>query len=453
MGSQSMTRIVVLGGGFAGLYTARYLEKLFIGRKDVQITLVSRDNFLLITPLMFEVCSGTLDMGNCSISVREFLKAVIFVKANVDRVDLDRRSVRTSSGDASNREIFYDQLVLALGGRTNTTRIPGSEFAFTFKMLADAVLLRNHLIERMERAEVASDPQMRRRELTFVVIGGGLVGVELFGELTAFMDEITRYYRGISRSDIHLHLIEATSRIMPEIPGRLAEYSNRVLSRRTGVSIRTNTPVLRISPGLVHLAGETIESSTIVLSAGITPSPIVAGLPVEKDQRGKVIVEATMRCKQHPEIWAAGDCASIPDPSGNPYPDLAQHAMREAKVLANNIYAAVNGRPLTEFSYKSKGLMASLGHHRGTATIMGIQLRGFIAWWVRRSYYLLVTPRLAERCRLVASWTIRLFFRPSLSKLDLNTERQMLLHYSEVEALADTAGGSSSVPDAHPGRG
>ena len=436
--SPTITRILLLGGGFAGIYTARRLEKLFAGRRDVEIVLVSRDNFLLMTPLMFEVCSGTLGASDCSISIREFLRKVRFVEASVDEIDLEHRLVRISSGDANKRELPYDQLVLALGSLTNTSRIPGSEFAFTFKTLADAILLRNHVIERMERAEAESDPLLHRRDLTFVVIGGGLVGVEVFGELTAFMDEILRYYPGIRREEIRLYLLEASGKIMPELSEKLAEYSSHVLSKRRGVSIRVNSPVERITAGQVHLKDEILEASTIVLSAGIVPSPIVAMLPVEKDRHGKIAVEATMRCKQHPEVWAAGDCASIPDPTGKPYPDLAQHAMREAKVLADNIYATVNRLPMKPFVYKTKGVMASLGHHRGVAAAMGVPLRGFLAWWLRRSYYLLVTPRMAQRVGLVADWTIGLFFHPSLSKIDLNTEREMLLRYAAVGALADS---------------
>jgi len=436
--SPTITRILLLGGGFAGIYTARRLEKLFAGRRDVEIVLVSRDNFLLMTPLLFEVCSGTLGASDCSISIREFLRKVRFVEASVDEIDLKHRLVRISSGDANKRELPYDQLVLALGSLTNTSRIPGSEFAFTFKTLADAILLRNHVIERMERAEAESDPLQHRRDLTFVVIGGGLVGVEVFGELTAFMDEILRYYPAIRREEIRLYLLEASGKIMPELSEKLAEYSSHVLSKRRGVSIRVNSPVERITPGQVHLKDEILEASTIVLSAGIAPSPIVAVLPVEKDRHGKIAVEATMRCKQHPEVWAAGDCASIPDPTGKPYPDLAQHAMREAKVLADNIYATVNRLPMKPFVYRTKGVMASLGHHRGVAAAIGVPLRGFLAWWLRRSYYLLVTPRMAQRVGLVADWTIGLFFHPSLSKIDLNTEREMLLRYAAVGALAET---------------
>jgi NADH dehydrogenase len=433
---QSVTQIIVLGGGFAGVYAVRRLEKLFAGRSDARISLVSRDNFLLMTPLLFEVCSGKLEMSACSISIREFLRRVEFIEASVEAIDPDRHVVFVSSGNTKQRELRYDHLVLALGSLTNTRRIEGSELAFTFKTLADAILLRNYVIERMERAEVESDPNIRRRELTFVVIGGGLVGVEVFGELTAFMDEVLRYYPRIRRAEIRLYLLEAGERIMPEIPERLASYSARVLSSRVGVAIRTSTPVQRIAPGRVHLKDEVLEASTVILSAGTTPSPLVAKLPLEKDARGKILVEATMRCKQRPELWAVGDCASIPGPDGKPYPELAQHAMREARVVAENIYAAINGSPLKPFVYKTKGIMASLGYHRGVAAAMGIPFRGFLAWWIRRSYYLLVTPRMAQRIRLVVEWTLALFLYPPLSKLDLNTEQQMLRRYTDAEPLA-----------------
>jgi NADH:quinone reductase (non-electrogenic) len=433
---QSVTQIVVLGGGFAGVYTMRRLEKLFAGRDDIQILLVSRDNFLLMTPLLFEVCSGKLEMSACSISIREFLRRVEFIEASVEAIDLDRRRILVSSGAKNQRELRYDHLVVALGSLTNTSRINGSELAFTFKTLADAILLRNYVIERMERAEVESDTNLRRRELTFVVIGGGLVGVEVFGELSAFMDEVLRYYPRIRRDEIRLYLLEAGGRIMPEISERLATYSARVLTGRVGVTIRTNAPVERITPGCVHLKDEVLEASTVILSAGTTPSPIVAKLPLQKDVRGKILVDATMRCKQRPELWAVGDCASIPDPEGRPYPELAQHAMREARVLAENIYAAVNGSPLRPFLYKTKGIMASLGYYRGVAAAMGIPLRGFPAWWVRRSYYLLVTPRMAQRTRLIVEWTLALFLHPPLSKLDLNTENEMLRRYTDGEPLA-----------------
>src|SRR5947209_5404344 len=258
------TRIVILGGGFGGVTTARRLEKLCKRRRDVEIVLVSRDNFVLMTPLLFEVCSGALDARHCSLPIRAFLRTTRYVEATVQGVDPERRVVHLSSGGGPD-ELSYDQLVLALGGMTNPRMIPGSENAFTFKTLADALLLRNHVIERFERADVETDPRRKRRQLTFAVIGGGLVGVELFGELTAFVDGIAPLYKHVKREEVRFVLLQGADRLMPEIDPKLAGYGARVLGRRRGADIRTNTPVRAIAPGEVHLPDETIEAETIVL--------------------------------------------------------------------------------------------------------------------------------------------------------------------------------------------
>src|SRR6201995_1947397 len=214
--SASKKRILILGGGFGGVATARYLEGLVRRRPDVELVLVSRDNYLLMTPLLFEVFSGALDLRSCSFPIRAFLRTTRFVEATVQGIDLDRRVVRlVSPGQCS--ELAYDQLVLALGTKTNRDMIPGSEYAFTFKTVADALLLRNHVIERFERADVETDLTHKRRQLTFVVIGGGLVGVELFGELTAFVDGIAPRYKHVNRDEIRFILLEGGERIMPEI--------------------------------------------------------------------------------------------------------------------------------------------------------------------------------------------------------------------------------------------
>jgi NADH dehydrogenase len=420
------TRIVILGGGFGGAYTAKHLEKLLRRRPDVEILLISRDNYFVMTPLLFGVCSGTLDMRHCSVPIRAFLRTTRFAEATVRRIDLDRRVV-VAAADNDEQEVPYDHLVLALGAQTNRTMIPGSEHAFTFKTLADALVLRNHLIERFERADVEADAERRRRLLTFVVIGGGLVGVELFGEITAFVDEIARLYPYIRRDENRFVLLQAADRLMPEIDPTLAEYGTRVLSQRAGAEIRTHAMVQSIGPGQVQLQGETIEADTIVLSAGIVPSPVVAALPVDKDRRGHILVDATMRCSSHSEVWALGDCAVIPGPDGKPYPTLAQHALREAKVLAQNIYAVINGQPPQPFIYRSKGMMGELGHHRAFAQFFNVRLRGFIAWWMRRSYYLLATPGWVRRLRIVIDWTFALLFRPDIVKVDLEREHAVLL--------------------------
>jgi NADH dehydrogenase len=428
------TRVVILGGGFGGVYTARHLEKLCKRRPDVEVVLVSRDNFLLMTPLLFEVCSGTLELRHCSFPIRAFLRTTRFGEGTVQGIDLERRVVRvTAPGESV--ELPYDQLVLALGAQTNQKMIPGSEHAFTFKTLADALLLRNHVIERFERADAEPDPRRKRRQLTFVIIGGGLVGVELFGELTAFADEIAALYRHVSRDEVRFLLLQGGDRIMPEIDAQLADYGARVLRGRRGAEIRAHAAVRAIEPGKVHLAEETIEAETIVLAAGIVPNPVVAGLPVEKDRRGHIVVDATMRCPSHPEVWALGDCASIPGPDGKPYPNLAQHALREAKVLARNIHAALDGRPPQPFVYNTLGMMGSLGHSRAFGQLLKLRVRGVPAWFVRRTYYLLQMPGWRRRLRIMIDWAFALLFRPDIVKLGLDSETDLLLRETTAGAV------------------
>jgi len=430
---QPTTRIVILGGGFGGVYTARHLERLFRRRPDVEIVLVSRDNFLVMTPLLFEVCSGALDLRHCAFPIRAFLRTTRFMEATVQGIDLDRRVVHLAAA-AESGELAYDQLVLALGAMTNRTMIPGSENAFTFKVLADALLLRTHIIERFERADVEPDAERKRRLLTFVIIGGGLVGVELFGELTAFADGIMPLYKHVNRDEVRFVLLQAGERLMPEIDPKLAEYGTRVLKGRRGADIRLHVPVRAIEPGKVHLPDETIDADTIILAAGIVPNPVVAGLPVEKDRRGHIVVDGTMRCPSHPEVWALGDCASIPAPDGKPYPNLAQHALREAKVLARNIFGAMSGRPPQPFVYDTLGMMGSLGHGKAFGQFLKVRVHGVVAWFVRRSYYLLQMPGWRRRLRIMIDWAFALLFRPDVVKISLDSETALLLREAADDA-------------------
>jgi NADH:ubiquinone reductase (H+-translocating) len=437
------TRILILGGGFGGVYTARQLERLCQGRQDVEIVLVSRDNFLLMTPLLFEVCSGTLDVRDCSFPVRAFLRTTRFAEATVRGIDLDRRVVRWSSAvDAG--ELAYDQLVLALGSQTNRVMIPGSENAFTFKTLADALILRNHLIQRFEEADAEADLERIRRLLTFVIIGGGLVGVELFGELTAFVDGIAPLYKNLHRDQARFILLQGGERIMPEMDRQLADYGERVLRGRLGVAIRTRAAVRAIEPGKVHLPDETIEAETIILAAGVIPSPVVAALPVEKDKRGHIMVDATMRCPSHSEVWALGDCAFIPAPDGRPYPNLAQHALREARTLARNILAVLDGRPPQPFVHENLGMMGSLGHGKAFGQLLKLRVRGFVAWFVRRTYYLLQMPGWSRRLRIMIDWTFALLFRPDIVKISLDSEVALIVREA-VEEGGPTTGLKASL--------
>jgi NADH dehydrogenase len=350
-------RIVVLGGGFGGVTATRHLERQ-LGR-DVDITLVSRENFFVLTPLLFEACSGRLELRHCAQPIRAALRRARFIEATVESVDAERRLVRVIAADNQPRDLAYDHLVVALGASTNEQMIPGSSNAFTFKTMADALVLRNHLIEQFERADAALESTTRRGCLTVVVIGGGLVGMELLGELTAFAADVLRYYPRIRRDELRFLLFEAGGRVLPELDEKLAATAVRVLEQR-GAGIRVSTPVRAIESGRVRVADETVDAGTIVLAAGIVPSAIAAAMPVARDPRGRIIVDEAMRSRSDPHVWALGDCALIPGPDGRPYPALAQHTVREARRLAWNIHAVIEGRAPRPFVFRPLGTMASL---------------------------------------------------------------------------------------------
>jgi NADH:ubiquinone reductase (H+-translocating) len=415
-------RVVVLGGGFGGVATARHLERALRRHPDVEITLVSRENFFVITPLLFEACSGRLELRHCAQPIRAALRRARFVEATVEDVDVDRQIVRASAADGAPYDLPYDHLVVALGASTNEQLIPGSSNAFTFKTMADALVLRNHLIEQLERADAASDPATRRGCLTVIVIGGGLVGIELLGELSAFTDDVLHFYPRLRRDEIRFLLFEAGARILPEIDPELAVVAASVLQQR-GADIRISTPVRTIEPGRVRVASEIIDASTIVLAAGIVPSVAAAAIRVAHDQRGRIAVDNTMRSRSHTNVWALGDCAAIPGPDGRPYPALAQHTVREARHLARNIQAAIEQRVPTPFIFQPLGTMASLGHTRAVARVFGVRLTGFLAWWIRRTYYLFQMPRWDRRLRIVLDWTVAMFFRPDITKVEMRIER------------------------------
>jgi NADH dehydrogenase len=413
------TRIVILGGGFGGVYTARHLERQLRRVRGVEVVLISRDNYFLMTPLLFDVCTGTLGLHNCSSPVRAALRSSRVVEATVTGVDIDRRVVSVEA-DGEEQEIEYDHLVLALGGIANQRSIPGSETAFPFKSLADAAILRNHVLEQLERADAEPDPDRKQRRLTFAVIGGGLVGVELFGEVTAFVHKVLRLYPRVREDELRFVLLQHGDRVMPEVDPELAAYAEALLRTRPGVEVRTGTDVKRVEPGRVVLGDTAIEAGTIVLAAGILPNPLIATLPLTRDWRGRLAVEATMRIPDRPEVWALGDCAAVPDRHGNPYPTLAQHAIRQAKVLARNIVAVLNGREPKPFVYDTLGIMASLGAGKGLGTVWKVRMRGLPAWFARRGYYLVSMPGWGRRLRILTDWAVAAVTRPDTGRIDLD---------------------------------
>jgi NADH dehydrogenase len=450
-------RVVIVGGGFGGVYTAIHLGRLWRKVPGADVVLVSRDNYFLMTPFLFEAASGVLDPRHAVAPIRRLLDgtAARFVEGDVESVDFERRVVtaRHAAGDAETYDLPYDHLVLALGGVTNLNIIPGSAHAMTFKTLADGIFMRNHVIDAFEHADATADEQVRRRLLSFVVIGAGLVGVELIGELTAFTADIARSYPRAGKTPRTFHLVEAGKNILPEMERDLADYAAKVLQKR-GVQIHTDSPVQRIEPQRVHLPdGSVLEAHTVVLSAGVAVNPLLATFPVEKHPKGRVVVDGTMRSKSRANVWAIGDCAVIPDPNGKPYPQLAQHALREAKVLARNINATVRGGRTEPFVYETLGTLASLGNFTGVGRVMKCKVRGFIAWWVWRSYYLMQMPRFERKLRIVLDWTVALFFRHDIVKLDLFGEEHPLRRRGALaqQQQQQQQQASSTEPTASPG--
>ncbi len=423
-------RIVIVGGGFGGVYTALHLERL-IRRTGVplDVTLVSRDNYFLMTPLLFEAGSGVLEPRHAVNPIRPLLRTTRFIEARVTAVDIGARVVHaTQEGDPPGATVAlpYDHVVIGVGGVTNTSLVPGGDSALTFKTLADAIFLRNHLIDLFEKADAETDPARQAALLTVVVIGAGLVGVELVGELTEFLPTLIRSYPRLNVNNIRLELIEAADKILPEMERPLRDYAGKLLGKR-GVRVRTGSKVQGIEPGRVILAasadsaGELIPTDTVVVVTGVKPSPIVASLDVAKDKRGRIVTASTMLANRQANVWAIGDCASIPDPAstdGRPYPQLAQHALREAKVLAANLVHATAGEPLEPFVYKNKGVMAALGSGRGVGKLYFVRVYGLLAWLVWRGYYLMQMPQLSRKLRILADWSIALLFKNDVAKLD-----------------------------------
>lgn len=409
-------RVLVLGGGFAGVETARHIEKLTRRRDDVEVWLVNRENFTLFTPLLPEVCSGQLEARHCVTALRAQLRrpSSWAVTATVEAMDLEAKNVTVTGGDGDLHRLNYDSLVIALGGETATFGIKGiTEYAVGMKTLADAFALRNRLIEMLERAELETDPEERRAQLTFVVGGGGFSGVETAGEIEDFVRRVRRrYYRKIDPKDVSSHIVELGDRLLREMSPEMGEYAAKRLRRR-GYEIHLGTAIKEVREGGVVIGeGRFIPSRTIVWTGGVKPSPIVRDSGLEVDKGGRAITAPTMETSQ-PGVWAIGDCALIPDVQheGAFFAPTAQNAVREAKRLAKNILASIDNRPQVDpFRYRTIGTLASIGHFDGVGQVFGIRVRGIIAWVMWRGYYWSRVPGIGGKFRVGLDWLLNLIF-------------------------------------------
>jgi NADH dehydrogenase len=426
----SRNRILILGGGFAGVYTARALQSELRGT-DAKVAIVNRENFHVFYPMLPEIISGAIDTELVLNPIRRVAPNARLYAGDVTGIDLANQRVEIRHGLYQHRQeqrtLYYDHLVLALGGVPSVSRIPGlGEFAFDVQRLSNAFALRNHVIDTLEQAAIERDPADRERLLTYVVIGGGATGIEIAAEISSLLSDAVRYYPGIDRSDLRVIVVEYAPRILGPLPEELAMHAAKVLEER-GVEMMLNTGVERVERHAVVLnTGETLRAETVVGSVGVDINPLIRDLDAPHDDRGRLIAHETLRVGDYPNVWAVGDNARVIDPStGKPYPQTAQHAVRQAKTVAHNIAAAIKGEPLEAMTYKTRGQMVALGRRNAVAEVFGRQISGFPAWFLWRSYYLTQMPLFEKQVRVVFSWTVDLIAPPTLVQLKVGQPAPM----------------------------
>jgi NADH dehydrogenase len=411
-------RIVILGGGFGGLYTALELEKRLARRPDVQVILVNRENFFSFTPMLHEVAASDLDLTHIVNPIRKMLKHVNLFLGDVERIDLEDKKVVVSHGfDHHCHDLPYDHLVIGLGSITNFYGLPGlEERALTMKSLGDAIYLRNRLIENLEEAdtECAVKACLREPLMTCLVAGGGFAGVETIAAINDFIHDALPFYRNLRPEQVRMVLVHSGSVILPELSERLGRYAEKKLVQR-GIEIRLNVRVTGVSDHAVELSdGTSIPTKTVVWTAGTAPNPLLASLPCTKE-RGRILTNQYLEVPDWPAVWALGDCAAIPDAkTGTSCPPTAQHALREGRVLARNIAAAMQGGRKKPFVFSTLGQLATIGRRSGVANILGVNFSGFIAWWLWRTIYLSKLPRTEKKLRVALDWTLDLLFSKDL---------------------------------------
>lgn len=420
MTEERKAQIVILGGGFGGLYTALELEKRLAREPAVEITLVNRDNFFLFTPMLHEVAASDLDVTHIVNPMRKLLRRTRFVEGNVDAIDLSGRAILVTHGaERHPHELDYDHLVIALGSSSNYFGLPGlAAHALTMRTLGDAIRLRNRLIENLEAASFECASEEREPLLSFVVAGGGFAGVETIAALNDFAREALRFYPSLDESQLRMILVHSGPMILPELGQELGLFAARKLRGR-GVEIHCNTRVRAATDRSVELSdGVTLTTKTLVWTAGNSPHPLLAtiGCPKEK---GRLRVEPSLEVPGWPGVWAVGDCAWISDPrTGQAYPPTAQHALREGRLVARNIAAAIRGDEKKPFVFSTLGQLAAIGRRTGVARIFGINFSGFLAWWLWRTIYLSKLPRFEKKLRVALDWTLDLAFSKDLVQLD-----------------------------------
>jgi NADH dehydrogenase len=432
------TRIVILGGGFGGCFTARRLEKLCGHDPSVEISLVNRDNYFVFQPLLPEVAGGAILPHQIVNPIRRLLSRTRFYASEVETIDLARRSVSILVGEGRRRlELPFDHLVIALGTVLSFSSLPGmAEHSLPMRNVGDAFYLRNHVTGCLERADIEPDAELKRSLSTFVVVGGGFSGVETIGELQEMVETVLPSYPNIVRSDVRFVLVHSQPRILPEVVPRLGEYAARKLRSR-GVEIRLETRCAAATAyGVVLAGGEKIAAHTLVSTVGNAPHPLLATLPCAHE-RGRLVADSTLAVPGQTGVWTLGDCAHVVhEHDGKPYAPTAQNAIRQAARCAENIYAALQGRPARPFHFDALGRLASIGRRSAVVELLGLRLSGWFAWFIWRTVYLLKLPGWERRLRVALDWTLDLLFKRDLTQLKVfRSERVEQAHYEPGETI------------------
>jgi NADH:quinone reductase (non-electrogenic) len=437
--STAKKRILILGGGFAGAYTALHLEKRLANERDVEIMLVSRENFVLFTPMLHEVAGADVSVTDIVQPLRKMLRRTHVAIADVEAIDLANKQVRIRhSGLARSFDLTYDQLVLALGAVTNFYRTPGlAEHALSMKTLGDAILVRNRVIDALELADNQADETERKTTLTVVIAGAGFAGIETAGAVNDFLREAMKFYPNLKENMPRVVVADPGDHILPELGVSLGRYAQERLARR-GVEVRLKIKVAGYDGKEVALDdGTKIATRMLIWTAGTTPPPLLSTLPCAK-QRGRIVANDCLQVPDWSGVWALGDCALVPDAlnPGKFYPPTAQHAIRQAAVLANNIVAAMRGQVPQPFKFKIIGLLATIGRRHGVAEIFGWQFSGYLAWLLWRAIYLSKLPGLQKKVRIALDWTLDLIFSKDL--VQLPTLRSSAMSETEHSSTAVT---------------
>ncbi|MHA6780293.1 NAD(P)/FAD-dependent oxidoreductase [Pseudonocardia saturnea] len=407
------TRIVVVGGGYVGMYTALRLQKK-LRRNEAEITVIDPQPHMTYQPFLPEAAAGSIEPRHVVVPLRKVLRKCHHLTGRVTRIDHAQREVTAELVAGHVTTVGYDVLVVAPGSVARTLPIPGlAEQGIAFKTVGEAIYLRNHVLSRLDAAATTIDPALRRRLLTFLVVGGGYAGIEALAELADMARYASRYYENINREDVRWILVEAANRIMPEVGPKMGRYTvERLLD--ADIEVNLDTRVKTMVGGHVELDdGQSFDADTIIWTAGVKPNPMLENTDLPRDERGRVVCSAELQVVDMPGVFCAGDCASVPDlskedPDAKTSPS-AQHAVRQAKTLADNIVAHVRQRPLKQYKHNYAGSVASLGLYKGVAEIYGIKLRGIIAWFMHRTYHVSRMPTWNRRIRIVFDWTGALF--------------------------------------------